>query len=855
MTTLIIVDGVTPENFSPAEQYVTRPENLGRQEIGRLIGLGRSAGTGPLARFVEAVAEVARRNPEDTRLLFLADHVPNDSSTDQLLIDALRDCAQGFDILEVKPGTVPWRRILDSVSVSITDGADDEPGSSARALIVGAHTEIRVASIAGALKELFSFDSVAVCTHLVGSATREAHFAALRYGLPAVGVDVLLDIAEAAKYVGIDPKIFDDLNLGACLLSPPDVVDRLDPEARRIIERLCMHWTGATLRSLTGGFSGSLLFIAEGQQGEARTEPMVIKIDHAEQMRRELAGYYYVRDLVGKHVPAFGFPVTGPGMVGVGMELAAMEGAPETLQDLFDDAQGDDSVSAFQARFEKSLRILTERLYRNTFREEWIIPYREFQLHTDDQVTWLGENIDNIADKAKEVGIPDAALDATQLQVMLRLVAANENGLTSSVCLSHGDLNYQNMISDEAGNLWFIDWTHAGDNPVALDFAKLENDVKFVMSKDFDAGNLPRLRLLEEYLLDNAEPQDAESLAESLSFVKSDLRYRKILDTVRQIRKFCLGLLPGDGWLIYRIALLRYATHTLSFDEWRGRGECGPVALLHATHSVETLLYQLVADDFHLRIRIEKPDSYPDRQVILIDEAPWSVDCDRYEPPYYVAPEVLAAGDAKGDGLWTHPEDIAQAADLVISGRSKQADDLGRPLNPRGRTGIAGRGLLGRWGANPAVAAVIVRTNAEGDGLEFLIGKRTAQLGVALPTDLRKLDESPDDGLQRVLASKAGLHIQNLEARQIFDNFYYDYRQTDHAWVELEAWLVGPDDRLADVTTSATDEFDETDWWPLDTGSMNKLRAGDAKLVEAAIDTLQAAGQCGKMTREAGGSD
>ena len=99
MTTLIIVDGVTPENFSPAEQYVTRPENLGRQEIGRLIGLGRSAGTGPLARFVEAVAEVARRNPEDTRLLFLADHVPNDSSTDQLLIDALRDCAQGFDTL------------------------------------------------------------------------------------------------------------------------------------------------------------------------------------------------------------------------------------------------------------------------------------------------------------------------------------------------------------------------------------------------------------------------------------------------------------------------------------------------------------------------------------------------------------------------------------------------------------------------------------------------------------------------------------------------------------------------------------------------------------------------------------
>ena len=154
-----------------------------------------------------------------------------------------------------------------------------------------------------------------------------------------------------------------------------------------------------------------------------------------------------------------------------------------------------------------------------------------------------------------------------------------------------------------------------------------------------------------------------------------------------------------------------------------------------------------------------------------------------------------------------------------------------------------------------ADAAVIVRASAEGDGLEFLVGKRTAQLGAALPRDLLNLGESLDDGLQRILASKAGLRIQNLEVRQIFDDFYYDYRQTDHAWVELGAWLVGPDDRLADITTGATDDFDETDWWPLDTGSMNKLRSGDAKLVESAINAPMAAGQCGNMVREAGGAD
>ena len=847
MTTLLIVDGLTPENFSPADQFIARPENLGRQEIARLVGLGRSAGSGPLNRFIQAAADAARDNGEEIRLVFLAGEESGERRAEESLIELVREPARGFEILEAARGSVPWRRILDIVG-DPSGGAGEGHGSVKRALVVGAHTELRITAIAAALKGLLSFDSVAVCPHLVGSATREAHFAALRYGLPALGVDVLLDIGDAARYLRIEPERFAELDVRSCKLDPPDIVERLEADARDIIKRLCMHWTGASLRTLTGGFSGSLLFIAEGQQGQARTEPMVIKIDNARQMRRELAGYYRVRDLVGKHVPAFGFPVTGPGLVGIGMELAAMEGAPETLQDMFEEAQGDESARAFKERFGKSLRILTERLYRNTARDEWIVPYRAFQMHTDEQVTWLGENIENIVAKAKEEGISVGAADAAELQVMLRLVARNENGTTSSICLSHGDLNYQNIIADQAGNLWFIDWTHAGDTPVALDFAKLENDVKFVMSKDFNADDMPRLRLFEEYLLENPEPGDAESLAEPLGFVKWDLRYRKILDTVRQVREICFQLLPEDGWLVYRIALLRYATHTLSFDQWGGRGERGPVALLHALHSVEALLYQLVADDFHLRIRIEKPDDYPDRQVILIDEAPWEVDCDRYDPPYYVAPEVVAAAEA--DERRSHTEDFEEASELVNSGRADRTDARGRPLNPRGRTGLAGRGSLNRWGANPAIAAVIVRRAAEGGGLEFLVGKQAGQLGASLPRDLLELGESANDGLRRILSASAGLDLGDIEAKPVFDDFYYDLRQTDHAWVELEAWLIGPDERLEAVSAGATDVFDETDWWPLDNDAMNKLPSGDAKLVDRAIDRLRAAGQLGPGARE-----
>jgi len=249
---------------------------------------------------------------------------------------------------------------------------------------------------------------------------------------------------------------------------------------------------------------------------------------------------------------------------------------------------------------------------------------------------------------------------------------------------------------------------------------------------------------------------------------------------------------------------------------------------------------------------MEKPDDYPDRQIILIDEAPWDVACDRYDPPYYVAPEVLAA--AESDERKSHPEEFARAVNLVNAGRAERTDAGGKPLHPRGRTGLAGRGSLNRWGANSGIAAVVVRRAADGGAFEFLVGKNAGQLGASLPRDLLELGESATDGLRRTLASSAGVDLGDIEAKPIFDDFFYDFRQTDHAWVELEAWLIGPDQRLEAASAAATDVFDETDWWPLGSDAMNKLPSGDAKLVERAIDCLRASGQLGRIALETGGA-
>lgn len=38
-----------------------------------------------------------------------------------------------------------------------------------------------------------------------------------------------------------------------------------------------------------------------------------------------------------------------------------------------------------------------------------------------------------------------------------------------------------------------------------------------------------------------------------------------------------------------------------------------------------------------------------------------------------------------------------------------QLDENGRPLNPMGRTGLRGRGTLGKWGPNHAADAIVSR--------------------------------------------------------------------------------------------------------------------------------------------------
>jgi hypothetical protein len=167
---------------------------------------------------------------------------------------------------------------------------------------------------------VLGYPNVAVSPHLVGSATQAAHLAALRHNFPSSGVRVLLDLHDVAEYAGVNPSSLSALECRPPEILPRETRDALADPQRQILEMLCLNWTRAEVRPLAGGFSGSLLLLANGWKGQARTEPMVLKVDNFVQMRRELDGYHQVKDFFGKHVPTFGYPVAVEDSIGVGME-------------------------------------------------------------------------------------------------------------------------------------------------------------------------------------------------------------------------------------------------------------------------------------------------------------------------------------------------------------------------------------------------------------------------------------------------------------------------------------------------------------------------------------------------------
>ncbi|KAG8212644.1 hypothetical protein J437_LFUL018775, partial [Ladona fulva] len=127
---------------------------------------------------------------------------------------------------------------------------------------------------------------------------------------------------------------------------------------------------------------------------------------------------------------------------------------------------------------------------------------------------------------------------------------------------------------------------------------------------------------------------------------------------------------------------------------------------------------RMISAKIHVKCRGKVyPRSQILRSVVPDDKVSWEVDWPEYQPVPYTSPHLIKSIEQLPP--WADPEDIGGTfqprwndTDGQVNRKSHMGDYSvvnGVPQNPKGRTGIKGRGCLGRWGPNHAADPIVTR--------------------------------------------------------------------------------------------------------------------------------------------------
>jgi ADP-ribose pyrophosphatase len=217
---------------------------------------------------------------------------------------------------------------------------------------------------------------------------------------------------------------------------------------------------------------------------------------------------------------------------------------------------------------------------------------------------------------------------------------------------------------------------------------------------------------------------------------------------------------------------------------------------------------------------------------------PWETDYPDYHPPYYVSPVVLANDSTLNPKGWADPEDISRLEEMPIESLSGSLtlDEKGRPLNPVGRTGMAGRGLLGKWGPNYAADPIITRISRAAGTIEMLAVQRKDNGQWAIPGGMVDKGEEVTRTLSRELQEETGVALDMNRGRIIYRGYVDDPRNTDNSWMETTAKHLHLSPETAErMNLKAGDDARAVRWLPLTPQTVRSLYASHCELITAAL--------------------
>jgi len=613
--TIIINDSVTNDFVGEGHEDVK--VHIGKDEAERLIGTESDGYKGPLPLFLQNAIN-AQKEGKNIGIINVSDKhdLSDPSQLPELLRHGTHNIAgqagaeitapiaeiykegqvEQIDVQSLSIPIVDLRRAIQKITGIDILSEDRHELERLKIVCTGTHTNIRVYDTAVTLKHRLGIPNVVVCPHLVASNNPSAQKSAIQSWFPDNLIRVMPSVAETSEFAGIATPPPEMITWSeSCEIEPTEIADNLNRDQKAIIETMFMNLDVVEIKLLKGGFSGSLLFLATAKKSGTSFKPVVVKIDKHAQIKKEIDGYHKIKGLLGLAVPTFDLPVSMGPYTGITMDLAAIKGSPYTFQSLYEKevppSKFIKNLNHLCSVLNEDLQTLTDSLYGNSKKSGKVNPVKTMGLDWPKHKVWFAANAKNILGDSA-----DNNPEITDAVHGLEKIMTSTTSINGDTCLCHRDFNFANHILDDRGNNMYIDLPNVGVDLLESDFAKMENEIKFVMSKKFEESDLENLGKFEEFILDNLELPDVDKLPEPvLDIVRGDKEILKMYRLLKVLRGNYLSVKGNhpDALLAYKIALLRYTTHTLSFDKRSGKGECNIASLKYALRSAVMLIKQI----------------------------------------------------------------------------------------------------------------------------------------------------------------------------------------------------------------------------------------------------------------------
>lgn len=456
--------------------------------------------------------------------------------------------------------------------------------------VVGVWTEAKVSFLLYDLKTRCGIHDLATCSALTASASRSQHFNALEQLNRILGVNVFSTTGEFVSWLmpGSQTRLPEKakrfghhvtLNMGKRTIGPAPALDDADSD---IVGYLYRDSSQVLLDPLSGGFSGALVFRASSSDALGHQQaPSVVKLGPSKAIGAERVAFERVEGILGNNAPSVrGFVELG-GRAGIKYSYASMgQGAIRSLKSMFD-------KNAPVEKIEAVLKCVFDDVFGSFYQASKYerLPLLEHYRFSSAFAGDVRKNVEKIVGAAaaqERLAFP-GGYEAANLCGFYDTFLNEERPDHADyhyVSYVHGDLNGANVLIDGRENVWVIDFFHTARGHVLKDLAKLENDIQYIFTPIADDSVLEQALKITAALravLDLREP-----LPENVPGVTAAplVRAWRVL---RLLRGIAGGLCREDRDPSQMdIALLRYAAHTLAFDEsspmqkkWALAASCG----------------------------------------------------------------------------------------------------------------------------------------------------------------------------------------------------------------------------------------------------------------------------------------